>query len=70
MGDLFTTRLADCIFNEDHFLVLGEIINILTMTKKMFGMTSLSFPLIHIQGRMSFKFRRSLSYNTLLVTCN
>jgi hypothetical protein len=22
MGDLFTTRLADCIFNEDHFLAL------------------------------------------------
>jgi hypothetical protein len=22
-GDLFTTRYADCIFNEDHFLALG-----------------------------------------------
>jgi hypothetical protein len=22
-GDLFTTQYADCIFNEDHFLVLG-----------------------------------------------
>jgi hypothetical protein len=22
-GDLFTTRFVDCIFNEDHFLVLG-----------------------------------------------
>jgi hypothetical protein len=23
MGDLFTTRFADCIFNDDHFLTLG-----------------------------------------------
>jgi hypothetical protein len=23
IGDLFTARFADCIFNEDHFLVLG-----------------------------------------------
>jgi hypothetical protein len=22
-GDLFTARYADCIFNEDHFLILG-----------------------------------------------
>jgi hypothetical protein len=22
-GNLFTTRYADCIFNEDHFLALG-----------------------------------------------
>jgi len=22
-GDVFTARYADCIFNEDHFLVLG-----------------------------------------------
>jgi hypothetical protein len=24
MGDLFTTRFVDCIFNEDHFLALGR----------------------------------------------
>jgi hypothetical protein len=23
MGDLFTARFADCIFNDDHFLTLG-----------------------------------------------
>ena len=23
MGDLFTARFVDCIFNEDHFLALG-----------------------------------------------
>jgi hypothetical protein len=26
-GDLFTTRFGDCIFNEDYFPILGEIIN-------------------------------------------
>jgi hypothetical protein len=24
MGDLFTARFADCIFNEGHFLALGR----------------------------------------------
>jgi hypothetical protein len=32
-GDLFTTRFADCIFNDDHFLVLGGIINLSLMAE-------------------------------------
>jgi hypothetical protein len=46
--DLFTARYADCIFNEDHFLALGEI-------------TSPSYPLIHVQKKLNFKFRKIIN---------
>jgi hypothetical protein len=47
-GDLFMTRFADCIFNEDNFLALEEIINLSLMAEKLIGMTSLSYPLTHV----------------------
>jgi hypothetical protein len=49
MGDLFMIRFADCIFNEDYFLALREIINLSLMAEKLIGMTSLSYPLTHVQ---------------------
>jgi hypothetical protein len=58
MGDLFTARFDDCIFNEDYFLALGEIINLSMMIGKLIGMTSLSYPLTHVQRRLNFKFRK------------
>jgi hypothetical protein len=33
-GDLFTARYADCIFNDDHFLTLGENFRIIQNAKK------------------------------------
>jgi hypothetical protein len=33
-GDLFTARYADCIFNENHFLALGENFRIIQNAKK------------------------------------
>jgi hypothetical protein len=33
-GDLFTARYTDCIFNEDHLLVLGENFNIIQNVRK------------------------------------
>jgi hypothetical protein len=59
MGDLFTTWFADCIFNEDHFLPLGEIIKLSMMARKLFEMIKPSYPLIHIQRRLILKFKRS-----------
>jgi hypothetical protein len=47
-GDLFMTRFADCIFNEDNFLALEEIINLSLMAEKLIGMTSLSYPQTHV----------------------
>jgi hypothetical protein len=58
IGNLFTAQFADCIFNEDHFLALGGIINLSMMAKKLIGMTSLSYPLTHVQRKMNFKFRK------------
>jgi hypothetical protein len=49
MSDLFMFRFADCIFNEDYFSALREIINLSLMAKKLIGMTSLSYPLTHVQ---------------------
>jgi hypothetical protein len=69
MSDLFTARFADCIFNEDHFPSLGEIINLSMMIGKLIGMTSLSYPLTHVQRRLNLKFRKFQSYSKLLVTC-
>jgi hypothetical protein len=47
-GDLFMARFADCIFNEDNFPALEEIINLSLMAEKLIGMTSLSYPLTHV----------------------
>jgi hypothetical protein len=58
-GDLFMGHIADCIFNEDHFLTLDEIINLSVIAGKLIGMTSSSYPLTHIQKRLNFKFRKS-----------
>jgi hypothetical protein len=33
-GDLFMARCADCIFNEDHILILGENFRIIQNTRK------------------------------------
>jgi hypothetical protein len=57
-SDLFMARFSDCIFNEDHFLILGEIINLSLMVRKLIGMTSLSYPQTHVQRRLDFKFRK------------
>jgi hypothetical protein len=56
--DLFTAQFAYCIFNEDHFTALGEIINLSMMDGKLFGMIKPSYPLTHIQRILIFKFRR------------
>jgi hypothetical protein len=61
MGNLFTTRFADCIFNKDHFRLYGEIINLSVMARKLFGMISLSYSLTHVthvQRRLNFKFKK------------
>jgi hypothetical protein len=59
MDDLFMTRFADCIFNEDYFLALGGIINLSMMAQKLFGMIKPPYPLIHVQRILIFKFKRS-----------
>jgi hypothetical protein len=35
--DLFTARYIDCIFNEDHFLVLGEITSTIQNVENKLG---------------------------------
>jgi hypothetical protein len=57
-GGLFMARFANCIFNENHFPALGEIINLSMMAGKLIGMTSLSYPQAHVQWRLNFKFRK------------
>jgi hypothetical protein len=36
-GDLFMTRYADCIFNEDHFPALGEKLYRINNVRKLTG---------------------------------
>jgi hypothetical protein len=36
-GDLFTAQYVDCIFNEDHFPVLGEITSTIQNARKKLG---------------------------------
>jgi hypothetical protein len=48
IDDLFIAEFADCIFNEDHFLALGGIINLSMMIGKLIGMIKPSYHLIHI----------------------
>jgi hypothetical protein len=57
-SDLFTARFADCIFNENHFPALGEIINLSLMAEKLIGMISPFYPLTHVQRRLNFKFKK------------
>jgi hypothetical protein len=56
--DLFTTRFADCIFNDDHFLVLGGDNKFINDGRKLIWMMSLYYPLTHVQRRLNFKFRK------------
>jgi hypothetical protein len=57
-SDLFMAWFVDCIFNEDHFLALGEIINLSLVAKKLIGMKNLSYPLTHVERRLNFKFKK------------
>jgi hypothetical protein len=59
-GDLFTARFVDCIFNEDHFPALREIISTKKNTGKLTGMLKVFPPLIHVLMNLNFKFKRSL----------
>jgi hypothetical protein len=57
-GDLFMARFADCIFNDDHFLILEGDINLSMMFDKLIGMTNLSYHQTHVQRRLNFKFKK------------
>jgi hypothetical protein len=58
-GDLFTARYADCIFNEDHFSALGEIISTKMNARKSIGMPKAFPPQIHVLKKLNNKFRKS-----------
>jgi hypothetical protein len=49
---------ADCIFNDDHFLALGEDNKFITDGREIVVMINISYPLTHVQRKLNFKFRK------------
>jgi hypothetical protein len=63
IGDIFTTWYADSIFDEDHFLALGE--EILYHTNNVIKLIRIPYPsptIIHILHNLNFKFRKIINF--------